>query len=122
MWELGPSGGFSPPPASVDVLDESALRRHLADEVAEEVGLEVAPGRAAAFVRDHAAYSDDVAILCDLGRFEEVAPKTRAANWEYSETRWVTLDAIAEFDEANAPEIIAATRALFRVLGWVDET
>ena len=122
QWELGPSGGVSPPPANIDLLDADMLMRHLGDEVAEEVGLELPHGRVVAYVRDHGAHSDDIAVLCDLGSFEEVSPKTSAANWEYTETLWLPLDTVAHFDSANTGEIIGATRALFRVLGWIDES
>jgi hypothetical protein len=120
MWEIGPAGGVAPPPANIESMSAEDLKRHLADEVAEEVGLALPGGRPVALVRDLGAFSDDVAIACDLGSLEEVGPKTMAANWEYSETRWLPLDAVAQFDAANAGEIIAATRALFRVLGWIE--
>jgi hypothetical protein len=44
-----------------------------------------------------------------------------AANWEYSETKWLPIDAVAQLDASSAGEIIAATRAMFRVLGWVED-
>jgi hypothetical protein len=42
-----------------------------------------------------------------------------ANHWEYSETLWIALDDIAMFDAEHASEIIAPSRALFRVLGWM---
>jgi hypothetical protein len=122
MWELGPSGGVSPPAANIDTLTAADLHRHLADEVAEEVGLELPPGQIVAMVRDLTAFSDDVAIACELGSLEAIAPRTGAANWEYTETLWLPIDAVRGFDATYGNEIIAATRALFRLLGWVGTT
>jgi hypothetical protein len=120
MWELGPSGGVAPPPLNVDELPEDALLSHLADEVSEEVGLELRGGRGVAMVRDHVAHSDDVCIECDLGPLEALGA-SGPANWEYTETVWLPVDAVAQFDEGNAGEIIAPTRAVLRILGWVPE-
>jgi 8-oxo-dGTP pyrophosphatase MutT (NUDIX family) len=41
-WQL--PGGSAEPPGEHEVLDEAALRRHAARELAEEVGLDIAPG------------------------------------------------------------------------------
>jgi hypothetical protein len=120
LWEVGPSGGVPPPPASLDALPPDALLHHLADEVAEEVGLELHGGNAVAYIRDHTAFSDDVCIECDLGPLEALGASA-PANWEYTEVLWLPVDTVAVFEEANAGEIIAATRALFRVLGWVRD-
>jgi hypothetical protein len=120
MWELGPSGGVAPPPLNVDALEGEALLAHLADEVSEEVGLEVRGGRGVAYVRDHVAHSDDVHIECDMGAIEALGA-SGPANWEYTETRWIPLDTVAQFDEGFAAEIIGPTRAAFRVMGWVNE-
>jgi hypothetical protein len=120
MWELGPSGGVPAPPAGAEELGREWLMRHLADEVSEEVGLELRGGHAAAFARDHFAHSDDVNIECDLGLLEDV-PRAQPANWEYTEVRWLPIDMVAHFDANNAAAIIRTTRAVFRVLGWVPD-
>jgi hypothetical protein len=122
MWEIGPSGGIAPPAVNVETLDAGDLVRHLADEVVEEVGLVLPAGRVVSMVRDLGAFSDDVVIECDLGSLEAVGPRTGAVNWEYSETNWLPLDSVRQFDAGNEGEIIAATRAIFRVMGWIDET
>jgi isopentenyldiphosphate isomerase len=119
MWEIGPSGGIPAPHASVQELPADAIIAHLSDEVSEEIGLEIEQGEGVAYIRDHVAYSDDLCISCDLGRLEEVGAS--AANWEYTEVLWLPVDSVSVFDQANAGEIIAATRALFRVLGWVPD-
>ena len=120
MWEIGPSGGVAAPAANIESLTNDDLVRHLADEVAEEVGLGLPGGKPVALVRDEEAFSDDVAIACDLGSLEDVGPGTMGANWEYSEILWLPVDAVPQFDAAHEKEIIGATRALFRVLGWID--
>ncbi len=120
MWEVGPSGGLPPPPASIEELPASAILNHAADEVAEEVGLTITTGRAVAYLRDESAHSDDICIACDVGPLESVFA-AGPANWEYTETRWTPTDTIAQFDTDHATHIINATRALFRVMGWVHE-
>jgi len=116
LWELGPSGGVAVPPPAVTELDERALLAHLADEALEEAGVTIRAGRPVALVRDAAAFSDDVAILCDLGDLADA--RAAPANWEYTDTRWVPVDELPGFDAAHASEIIPATRALLRFLGW----
>ena len=118
---IGFLSGVGVPAANIETLSTADLMRSLADEVVEEVGLDLPEGRPAAMVRDVIAFSDDVAFVCDVGSLEEVSPRTMAANWEYSETMWLPVDAVAQFDAGSAGEIIAATRALFRVLAWVKD-
>ncbi len=119
MWELGPSGGMHEPPAAVETLDEGAVFSHLADEVSEEVGLTIEHGTPVCVVRDHFAMSDDIVFVCDVGRLEGVREKTGPANWEYSETTWVSLGEVGAFEHAHEREIIAPTRGIFRAMGWV---
>jgi len=118
MWELGPSGGVSVPPLNVDSLNLQDLCHSIADEISEEVGLSVASlGTPVAYVRDLVAHSDDLTIRFSLGRLEEVAHLARPANWEYTETVWMPVDSASQFD---TDETIAASRATFRVLGWLN--
>jgi hypothetical protein len=121
LWEVGPSGGVPPPPANVLDLPPDALLTHLADEVAEETGHDLPAGRAVAYIRDHVAFSDDVCIECDLGPLEALGASA-PANWEYTEVLWLPIDTIPVFEASHPHEIIAATRALFRILGWVHDT
>lgn len=118
MWEFGPSGGVGCPPAPITDLSEHDLLEHLADEVAEEVGLEVTGGRAVAIVRDHAAFSDDVCFRIDAGRLDHARAVTRPANWEYSETRWVATSRFAAFCAEHAGRVIVSTIETARTLGW----
>ena len=117
MWEMGPSGGVSPPPANVEHLTLEDLCASLHEEISEEIGMRVATtGMPLAYVRDLVAHSDDLIIRFSLGALEEVVDLARPANWEYEETVWMPIDISSQFD---TDETIAATRAAFRVLGWL---
>lgn len=117
MWEIGPSGGVGPPPANVSHLTLSDLCASLREEISEEVGMRVAQvGTPLAYVRDLVAHSDDVFIRFSLGALEEVTDLARPANWEYQQTLWMPTDIATQFD---TDETIAATRAAFRLLGWI---
>lgn len=118
LWELGPSGGLPAPAPCIDTLTAADLHRHLADEIAEEAGLTVrTQGVPVAYIRDRVAHSDDVVLRYTLGELREAA--ATPANWEYSEVVWMPIDCAAAWDNEDT---IAATRALFRVLGWIDVT
>lgn len=126
MWEVGPSGGVDPPPLSTEEIDERLLLGRLMEEIAEEAGPELgervrgAPAQVVALTRDHLAFSDDLCIKFAMGGLSTAMRNDEAAgNWEYTRTRWVAKDQIAAFDRDHASEIIPASRALFRVLGWV---
>jgi hypothetical protein len=117
MWEVGPSGGVGVPPMGVEELTVDHLTSYLADEALEEVGVEIISASPVALVRDLIAFSDDVVLRTDLGEvdIDRLAP----ASWEYAQARWMPVDEIAAFDASRAQEIIAPTRAIFRMLGWV---
>lgn len=122
MWELGPAGGIPPPHASVSSLGEKEIRAQLLEEAAEEIGLSIAPGRVELVVRDFLAMSDDVVVRCSAGSVERAAEglaKGGTHAWEYSHTRWVPIEQIPSFDESHEREIIGASRAVFRGLGWI---
>lgn len=120
MWELGPSGGLQDPPPAVTSLDHEAIFANLADEIEEEVGLELHRGEAVCLTRDHKAMSDDIVFICDAGPLEVASSEAHAANWEYEEVRWLPTDSLAPFDADQESNIIPPTRALFRALGWID--
>ncbi len=124
MWELGPSGGIAPPPAAIHTITDADIRRQLAEELEEELDIvaDLAAARIVALARDDLAMSLDVTVEVDLGPLEGVLDGLAPANWEYSEVYWLPLDTARIFDDANASEIIPPTRALFRTLGWIDES
>jgi len=118
MWELGPSGGVNCPGGDISVLSFEDLCRALADEIEEEVGLPAPRSpRAIAIARDHRAMSDDVVIACDAGGLEGAMASMRACEWEYREAIWMPIDSLGAFDSAN--ELIAPTRGIMRLLGWL---
>lgn len=122
MWELGPSGGIQDPPLAVTSLDHEAIFANLADEISDEVGLELRRGDAVCLTRDNKAMSDDIVFVCDAGPFEKASSEAHAANWEYQEVRWLPTDSLEPFDAGEADNIIPPTRALFRALGWIEST
>ncbi len=119
MWELGPCGGIPPPHASIAHFDEEMIRGHLLEEGEEEVGLAFQAGGIVGLARDHVAHSEDLVMECDAGRLEHARIEGGTSGWEYSELRWVALRDLERFDREEAARIIAPTRALFRVLGYV---
>lgn len=118
LWEIGPSGGLGVPPAPVTELDAAALSAHLGDEASEEIGIETPLGVPVAVVRDDAARSDDICLRVEMGPLERVATLA-PASWEYTEVLWVPVAELARVDAAEGDSIIAASRVLMRVLGWV---
>ena len=123
LWELGPSGGIDPPPAGVEVMDLPMIMARLADEIAEEIGPELArrvagaPARVVAITRDHLAFADDLCIRVDLGDLSAVADLAHPANWEYRQTLWLPIDTYVAWEDPA--KVIPPTRALARALGWV---
>ena len=139
MWELGPSGGLTPPAAMTTTLDERDAQRQVLEEAEEELGLQLglhldhspAPSPAhgvVLYVRDTIACSDDLVIPLrheeagSLERLDAALKQQRATHaWEYEETQWVPISELAQFDAHHAHEMIITSRAAFRGLGWVRD-
>jgi hypothetical protein len=121
MWELGPSGGLSVPPPSLDELTQDIIFANVQEEVSEEVGLHIAAGTPWGITRDNIAKSDDIVFVCDCGDLAAARAHTSAANWEYTAVQWLAVSDIASFDQQHARTIIGPTRALFRAFGWMAE-
>jgi hypothetical protein len=119
MWEVGPSGGVGVPPATIDTLLPEHLTAHLADEAAEEVGLDLAHAVPVAVLRDDLARSDDIVLRADLGRLADVAPRTTCASWEYTSVRWIARRDIPAFLHAEGDRVIPPTRALLEHLDFL---
>lgn len=119
MWEFGPAGGVTPPHVSVRALSEHDLKRNLAEEMEEEIGVTFPVGEPIAIVRDTIAFSDDIIFRCDAG---DLGVARRAmgepSNWEYSETKWIAVDELGAFASTQAEQIILPTRAMIKLLGW----
>lgn len=132
MWELGPAGGVPPPHphAGRDGLGEEDLVAQLLEEGEEELGVRLERARvrpACLIARDQIAQSDDVTfeiVHDEPGSMERLGEAMHAGGahaWEYSQTLWVPLDTLRQFDAAHAEEIIITTRATFRGLGWIED-
>lgn len=119
MWELGPSGGITPPPPGVVEIDAEAVDRQVREEIAEEMGggLRVRVEALTALTYDPIARSLDLVVDCTaLGTVTGGA--AGVGNWEYHGALWVAVDEIATFDREHGAAIIGPTRALFRYYGW----
>jgi 8-oxo-dGTP pyrophosphatase MutT (NUDIX family) len=133
LWELAPSGGLDPAPPGQSVLDEADVHRQLALEIAEELGLPIAPSDAGVrtepvcLCHDPVAHSTDVVVRVELPRtLEEVVALTGAhaaggAGWEYVSVRWVGVDEVARFVRAlRSAAFIPPALEVLAHLGWVD--
>lgn len=125
MWELGPSGGLTPPPPGVTTIGLDAVLAQLREEGLEELGLDLAGARCepVCLALDEIAGSDDVVVrVTPPGPIDprRLPCRTGAcSDWEYLDTAWVPLDDLAAFDAASPDAIIPPTRALWRWFGWV---
>ena len=74
-----------------------------------------------AILSDGVASSDDIVVVVNLAiEAHELMRELLPANWEYDEVRLVPLDALGEFDEHHASEIIPPSRVLMRAMGWME--
>ena len=112
LWELGPSGGVDVPAAG-DSIDERALLEQAQREINEEAGFDTrgVRSRLIALVHDHQVGSSDLAMTLTLDQ-----RPTIVTNWEYSQTRWVTIDELGAWASEKPDELIPTTVALARVL------
>ncbi len=113
QWELGPSGGVDVPADDLKLIGLQQLIAEVVREVREEIGVDVTdrPYSVLALVHDHGVGSTDIAIGFMLDRIPQVH-----ANWEYDDTRWVTLDELIVWCRETPDELIPTTIALARYL------
>lgn len=88
-WELAPSGGVDAPPIGVNQMRLDDLRRQLANEVREELGIAIDPQRlrARALCHDPVAPSIDVVFELDI----EDRELPIRLDWEYDDLLWLPL-------------------------------
>jgi 8-oxo-dGTP pyrophosphatase MutT (NUDIX family) len=118
MWQNCPAGGVDPLEGATRI-DDDGLVAELLREVAEESGLQPAAGlraRPIAVIFDETARSHDLIVPLDMGPVSSLAT-TRG--WEYDELKWLDIGCIAEFEQAEQGKIMAITRAVFRIMGWL---
>lgn len=106
-WEFGPSGGVVPPD-NRDTLTPIELIQSLAKEVLEETEIEIDPNYCVprSIVYDGNVNSEDIHYGVVLT--EEQSIQT---NWEYDNTRWITLGELVEWCDDKPDEIIPTTIA-----------
>ncbi len=112
LWELGPSGGIDVPDHA-EALEMSDLVAELAREVREEIGVDIGgrPCAVRALIHDAGVGSTDIALEAVLAEI----PALRMG-WEYTQTRWVTLDELVDLADRSPEELIPTTVALARFL------
>jgi len=112
LWELGPCGGVDVPRFR-NSLKAKHIRAEINREMREEIGVKVSsrPHGPVALVHDDDVGSVDIVIAIVL----ECVPAVRT-NWEYIDTRWVTLDELIAWIETSPNELIPTTAAITRYL------
>lgn len=112
LWEFGPSGGVDVPRLR-NTLNLKQISAEVAREVKEEIGVRIStrPYCARALVHDDAVGSTDIAIPVVL----EHVPAINT-NWEYSETKWLTLDELYQWTQSHPEELIPSTVELARFM------
>ncbi len=118
MWEFGPSGGLSPPPAAALTFADIVAELHR--EIREELGgaMELHDAAAVALCHDTAARSVDIVVMARAASDVNVhSPIDGEEHWEYEDAAWVARDDLAVF--ASRHSCIATTLAIARQLKWL---
>ncbi len=115
LWELGPCGGVDVP-SQRDTLTAAGIWGEIEREIREEIGVMVSsPAQhPIALVHDDAVGSTDIVIPIKLQR----VPAVRT-NWEYTDTRWVSLDELIAWIESSPSELIPTTATIARHLAEI---
>lgn len=102
LWEFAPAGGVDPPGPG-QMFDQALLRRVLARELEEEVGLAAEALGACdpvMVVLNEEARSYDVVMRTKLViGLEEAQRWATAGSWEYERVEWVPVDEVGAFVE-----------------------
>jgi 8-oxo-dGTP pyrophosphatase MutT (NUDIX family) len=112
LWEFGPSGGVDVPVLG-NTLNLKKIAGEVAREIKEEIGVKISsrPHAPRALVHDELVGSTDIAIAVVLDH----APSIKT-NWEYTETKWMTLDAIYQWTQTCPDDLIPTTIELAKHL------
>lgn len=118
QWEFAPCGGIDPPPAGQDILSPDEIAQELRREAREELGIDLSATDPApiALVHDEPVGSTDLMMLIDLSN----QPVT-TGNWEYAETRWLTLIEIQALQGAEDESVIPTTLAVADYLSVITQ-
>lgn len=111
-WEFGPSGGVEPPKERNTIFTHE-LASSLAKEIHEEIGIEIDPSECVprSIVVDSGVDSADIHFDVELDDEPDLNP-----NWEYDDTRWITLEDLIAWCDTKPDEIIPTTIAHARFL------
>lgn len=132
MWESAPAGGVQPPSHSQPESESSnnithdVLRRSLASECEEELGLDLDWSSASiiTLTQDSTAHSYDLHFRLNLPTTinPNHAPvcSTGERSWEYVDSAWLSRRDAAEFDRKSGDAITPPTRAMLRAIEWVQ--
>ncbi len=112
LWELGPSGGIDVP-GDRDQLDHQAVLQEAIREVHEEAGFipKLLRDDIVAMIHDHEVGSTDLVVVMEIE-----SPESLSINWEYTDTRWLTLDGLNAWCDERPGELIPTSVALARYL------
>lgn len=119
FWELGPAGGLDAPVLDCDTLGYVDVMAQINAELGDETGIRefVREGNIVAVVFDPHAGSYDIVVRTMLDRpIEQLDRSSPDEPWEYSETRWLSMDEVGPFLSQEGEQIIGPTRVL---LGWL---
>lgn len=111
-WEFGPSGGIVPPENST-TLTPIEIIQSLAEEVREEAGIKIDPNYCVPRSLVHDPFVESADIHFGVVLTDDAPINT---NWEYDDTRWMTLDELIEWCDDKPNEIIPSTIAHARFL------
>jgi 8-oxo-dGTP pyrophosphatase MutT (NUDIX family) len=122
LWEIAPAGGVSPRRA----LDERVLHETLAEEMHEELGMEIDDTAATplCLVRDDLAWSVDVVMAVT---WPVVVPSSGAGRvvcaadgcaWEYVDAAWLSRAEVAAFVDGSRRAVSPPTLAVLQWAGW----
>lgn len=112
LWEFGPCGGIDLPRIG-NTLKPKHIASEIAREILEEIGVKISnqPSAPRALVHDDAVGSTDIAIPIVLDHVPAIN-----TNWEYTQTRWMTLDELFGWTQSKPHELIPTTVELTRFL------
>ena len=112
LWELGPSGGIDVPEHS-DLIDRQGLLAEAVREVEEEAGFvpNIIRSDVVALIHDHGVGSTDLAVVMEIE-----SPESLSINWEYDDTKWLTLSELVDWCQKRPDQIIPTTVSLARFL------
>lgn len=112
LWELGPSGGIDVP-EHTGLLDRNGMLDEAVREVEEEAGFvpRVIRHDIVALIHDHQVGSTDLAVVLEIE-----PPGALSINWEYEDTRWLTLDELVTMCAKESDKLIPTTISLARFL------